>query len=121
MNSYYTSRLITSEGGKHLAVSLQSSKAVMDYQVEMIAANDVVGLLDFRYLTSDGKPCFFYDINGLMTLGEYIEAYGQSIRFLAETLMEISVTIGNLDNFYLRKSACCLIQIRYILTLSGRG
>ena len=113
MNGYFDSKLATWEGGRRLTITLPPGRRAMEYQIEMIANNDVFGLLSFRYLTSDGKPCFHYDVNGLVTLREYLDSYGQGIRFLAETLMDISVAIGGLDKFLLEEK-CLLFDIGLI-------
>jgi hypothetical protein len=109
----YDIKLNGGEGGRQLSVTLPSGRKVMDYQNEMIANNDVFGLLQFRYMTADGKPRFHYDTNGLVTLGEYIGINGQSIRLMAETLMEISVAIGGLEKFLLEEK-CLLLEIDLI-------
>ena len=113
MNGYFDSKLTAVEGGRRLTVTLPPGRRAMEYQIEMIANNDVFGLLSFRYLTSDGKPCFHYDVNGFVTLREYIDSYGQGIRFLAETLMDISVAIGGLDKFLLEEK-CLLFDLGLI-------
>ena len=109
MSAYYSKGQTSGEGGRQLVLSLPSGRSVMDYQIEMIANNNIAGLLSFNYLTADGKPSFYYETNGLVPLSEYIRAYGQNIRFLAETLMEISVTIGSLDKFLLEEK-CLLLE-----------
>ena len=109
MNSYYDSKIIAAEGGRRLIITLPPGRGAMEYQIEMIANNDVFGLLAFRYMTTDAKPCIHYDINGLVTLKEYILTYGQGIRLLAETLMDISVSIGGLDKFLLEEK-CLLLD-----------
>ena len=103
MSGFFSRAPVAGDNTGLLILTLPSSKNVMEYQIEMIANNDIGGLLRFRYLIADGKPNFQYDVNGLAPLNDYIGVNGRSVRFLAETLMDISSTIGSLEKYLLEE------------------
>ena len=96
-------------GGRRLRVRLPSNCAVMDYQVDMIQNNRIDGLMPFKVITSDGKPCFFYDTDGLEPLPEYVAAHGLDLRSCVEVLLGVASTAGSLDR-YLLSEVCLLIE-----------
>ncbi|MCL2058502.1 MAG: FHA domain-containing protein [Oscillospiraceae bacterium] len=113
MSGYYDKKFHDGDDGRQLVLTLPSGRRVMDYQVEMIANNEIYGLLPFRNMTADGKPRFFYDVSGLVAADEYMRDCGRSIRFLAGLLMEVSVAIGGLDKFLLEEK-CLLLHASMI-------
>lgn len=107
MNRYYNRETTDGENGRRLALTLPSGRKPMEYQTEMIANNDVAGLLPFSYLTSDGKPRFYYDLSGTVTLDEYFNSSGRGVRRLAEILADMASAVCGLEKFLLDEK--CLV------------
>jgi hypothetical protein len=85
----------------------------MEYQIEMMGSNSIAGLLPVKFLRANGKPCFYYDIGGFITLAEYFAPRKPDVRAAAEVLMAVSATAGRLGKFLLEDD-CLVLSLERI-------
>ena len=110
MRKQFSAIQFSSDSNNKVHLKLNSDSEVLDYQVEMISTNNIAGLLPLSYQKANGKPCFAYDVCGLVPLSKFLIDRRTTVREVVEILLDITKTMIELKK-YLLEERCALLGL----------
>lgn len=85
----------------------------MDYQVQMLERNEILGLLPVRVKQVDSQLQYYYEISGKQQFGKWLEENRLSYYQVKKLMQALSDTIGQLE-CYLLSEQCLMLDQEYI-------
>ncbi|HEX3032799.1 MAG TPA: DUF6382 domain-containing protein [Bacillota bacterium] len=96
-------KYVTSSGRRYLVLSQETTGPcpLIRYQVEMLTNNRIPGLARVEIRRKDLQLRLFYNVNGLVSLADYIAATQPEFKQLAELLLKVIQPLRGCKNYFL--------------------